>query len=106
MATVMAASDLLIGKPGGLTTFEALASGLPFVVAEPFLIPGQEEGNADFLVETGIGRRAKDVEQAVRVVGNLLRAPEQLTAMGQAARTHARPDAVQVIIDTLYPGEG
>ncbi len=106
MATVMAASDLLIGKPGGLTTFEALASGLPFVVAEPFLIPGQEEGNADFLVETGIGRRARDVEQAVRVVGNLLRAPEQLVAMGQAARTHARPDAVQVIVDTLFPDEG
>lgn len=103
MATVMAASDLILGKPGGLTTFEALASGLPFVVADPFLIPGQEEGNADFLVETGIGRRARDVEQAVRVVGTLIQAPEQLAAMSKAALSHAKPDAVQTIMETIYP---
>ena len=49
MDEYMAASDLIVGKPGGLTTSEALASGLVFVIVSP--IPGQEERNADHLLE-------------------------------------------------------
>ena len=48
---VMAAADLAITKPGGLTTSECLAMGLPMIVTSP--IPGQEERNADFLLENG-----------------------------------------------------
>jgi len=55
---VMAASDLAISKPGGLTTSECLAMGLPMVVISP--IPGQEERNADYLLENGAALKAHD----------------------------------------------
>ena len=48
----MAASDLLVGKAGGLTSSEALASGLVMVIINP--IPGQEERNSDHLLEEGV----------------------------------------------------
>ncbi len=51
MHELMRMSDLFIGKPGGLTTSEALACGLPMAVFSP--IPGQEERNADHLLEEG-----------------------------------------------------
>lgn len=51
MDKFMSASDLIVGKPGGLTTSEALAKGLIFVVVNP--IPGQEERNSDHLLEKG-----------------------------------------------------
>ena len=57
----MSVSDLVITKPGGLTTTESLASGLPIIVINP--MPGQEEGNAKFIennqtVYRGMFRRA------------------------------------------------
>ena len=51
MDELMAAADLYVGKPGGLTTSEALSKGLPMVVINP--IPGQEERNSDHLLEAG-----------------------------------------------------
>ena len=53
MDEFMAAADLMIGKPGGLTTSESLINGLGWVVANP--IPGQEEKNAIYLLENGAG---------------------------------------------------
>ena len=50
---LMSASDLVITKPGGLTTTESLASGLPIIVINP--IPGQEEENAEFLENHNVG---------------------------------------------------
>lgn len=49
---LMSISDLVITKPGGLTTTESLASGLPIIVINP--IPGQEEENAEFLEQKGV----------------------------------------------------
>lgn len=51
MDELMSASDLIVGKPGGLTTSESLAKGLIFVIVNP--IPGQEERNSDHLLEKG-----------------------------------------------------
>ena len=56
IASLMGACDLAVGKSGGLTTAECLAMGLPLVVFDP--IPGQEERNADFLLEVGAGVKA------------------------------------------------
>jgi UDP-N-acetylglucosamine:LPS N-acetylglucosamine transferase len=47
-----------ISKPGGLTTSECLALGLPMIVVSP--IPGQEERNADYLLENGAALKAHD----------------------------------------------
>jgi processive 1,2-diacylglycerol beta-glucosyltransferase len=74
----MQMSDLYIGKPGGLTTAESLASGLPMFIVAP--IPGQEERNSDHLLEKGIA---------------------QLQAMREKAFAYSRPHAAETIVDTL-----
>jgi Glycosyltransferase family 28 C-terminal domain len=59
MDEYMAAADLLVGKPGGLTSSEALARGLALVIVRP--IPGQEERNADHLLEAGAAIRCNNL---------------------------------------------
>ena len=49
---LMDASDCIISKPGGLTTSEAMAKGLPMIIVDP--IPGQEDRNTDFLTNNGV----------------------------------------------------
>lgn len=59
MDELMTAADLYVGKPGGLTTSEALAKRLPMVVINP--IPGQEERNSDHLLEQGVAIRCNNL---------------------------------------------
>lgn len=101
MAQLMGASEFLVAKPGGLTTFEALASGLPFVVFWPFLIPGQEEGNAEFLAETGAGVIAKDLGELEAVLKSFESDPGKLRVMAVAAHEQAQPKATQLIVENL-----
>ena len=58
---LMAAADLLITKPGGLTTAEALSAGLPMIVTHP--IPGPEERHVRYLVQQGVAVQAKTLEE-------------------------------------------
>ncbi|MBS1715586.1 MAG: hypothetical protein JST30_14755 [Armatimonadetes bacterium] len=101
MAGFMHASDLIVAKPGGITTFEALASGLPFVVFEPFLIPGQEELNAEFLVDEGIGVRVGSASDLGSVLGGLLSDDARRSGMSAQALVHARPRAAREIVTRL-----
>lgn len=57
---MMDKADVIVTKPGGLTTTEALSKKLPMVI--PFAIPGQEKENADFLAETGVAIYVDDIE--------------------------------------------
>jgi len=95
MDQYMAAADLLIGKAGGLTTSEALARELPMALVEP--IPGQEERNADHLLEAGAAIRCNNLPAAAWKIATLFEQPEKLRAMKQAARAMAHPDAARVI---------
>jgi processive 1,2-diacylglycerol beta-glucosyltransferase len=95
----MAAATLLIGKPGGLTISEAMASGLPLVIISP--IPGQEERNCDHLLEMGIAIKCNEYTTLAYKIGKLLDDPARLGQMRQNALTWARPDAAQVIAQTL-----
>jgi len=100
MDQYMAAADLLIGKAGGLTTSEALARELPMALVEP--IPGQEERNADHLLEAGAAIRCNNLAAAAWKIATLMDQPEKLREMRHAARAMARPDAARVIaLDTL-----
>jgi processive 1,2-diacylglycerol beta-glucosyltransferase len=96
---IMAASDLAITKPGGLTTSECLAVGLPMVVVSP--IPGQEERNADFLLENGAAMKACDAGALAWRVDRLLREPHQMAAMRGNALRLGRPDAARVVLATI-----
>ena len=95
MDQYMAAADLLIGKAGGLTTSEALARELPMALIEP--IPGQEERNADHLLESGAAIRCNNLPAAAWKIAKLLDQPDKLAAMKRAARAMARPDAARRI---------
>ncbi len=101
MASYMAACDLLVAKPGGLTTFEDLAVGKPFVVYWPFLIPGQEEGNAEFLESSGAGVVCKTLGELVAEVASLAASPDRRSQMSGRALDLAVPDSVKRIVDDL-----
>lgn len=101
MARLMAAADLMVGKSGGLTTSEALAMGLPFVVYRPFLIPGQEEGNARFLAEVGAGIETSGLADLSQQVARLLGDPARRETMSAAGRKHAKPHAATSIVNRV-----
>lgn len=81
---VMAASDLIITKPGGMTTTEAVALEVPMLLYKP--LPGQEEDNARFLLHRGVAKQATDVRDVVAQAEVLLANPETLDAMRERAR--------------------
>jgi processive 1,2-diacylglycerol beta-glucosyltransferase len=95
MNQYMAAADLLVGKAGGLTTSEALARALPMALIEP--IPGQEERNADHLLEAGAAIRCNSLAAAAWKIARLLDDPARLRKMQEAARGMARPGAAAAI---------
>ena len=99
MHELMRASDLSIGKPGGLTSSEALASGLPMVVMHP--VPGQEERNSDHLLEWGVAIRANSPESFGWRIAGLLADRERLAAMRARALERARPFAADAVVDGL-----
>lgn len=88
---LMDAASVLVTKPGGLTTAEALSRGLPMVLVDP--IPGQEAHNARFLTARGCAVLAESVGQTAQLVDGLLRDPSRLAMMRAAARQCGRPEA-------------
>ncbi len=90
MQELMAISELVITKPGGLTTSEALALGKPLFILNP--IPGQEAANSDFLLEHGAAAKANRLEDLPYRLEKLLGSPK-LAEMAAAARALGKPDA-------------
>jgi processive 1,2-diacylglycerol beta-glucosyltransferase len=97
MEKYMAAADLLVGKAGGLTTSEALSRILPMALIEP--IPGQEERNADHLLEAGAAIRCNNLPAAGWKIAALLDDPPRLERMRDAARSMAKPNAAAIIAE-------
>lgn len=97
MDQYMAAADLMVGKAGGLTTSEALARALPMALVEP--IPGQEERNADHLLEAGAAIRCNNLPAAAWKIAALLDDSTRLARMKEAARGLGRPGAAAAIAE-------
>ncbi len=91
----MAASDLLVGKAGGLTSSEALARGLVLVIVNP--IPGQEERNSDHFLEEGVALRCNNLPALPYKIDSLLADGERFARMREAVRRLARPNAAMDI---------
>jgi len=87
----MYASDLLVSKPGGLTSSEALVAELPMVLVKP--LPGQEERNMRYLVSRDVAAHAKNEPHLVHTLNAFLRSPQRLTELRARMRTLRRPDA-------------
>lgn len=96
---LMHISNIVITKPGGLTTSESLASNLPLVLINP--IPGQEEENADFLVRNGVAVLIKKDDNIARVLKNLYRHPEKIDEMRSHIPSLAKPNSTKTICDIL-----
>ncbi|WP_409030976.1 MGDG synthase family glycosyltransferase [Janthinobacterium sp. CG_23.3] len=99
---LMACADLVVTKPGGLTSSECLAMGLPMIVNSP--IPGQEERNADFLLEQGVALKAFDAVTLEYRVRHLLENPAKLAEMAAKARALGRPDAARQVLQRVLGG--
>jgi processive 1,2-diacylglycerol beta-glucosyltransferase len=95
----MAASDLMVGKAGGLTASEALAKGLVLVVVNP--IPGQEERNSDHLLEEGVAVRCNNIPALAYKIDRLLDDSARLAMMRANVQRMARPRAAETIVATL-----
>jgi processive 1,2-diacylglycerol beta-glucosyltransferase len=94
MHELMAVADLIITKPGGLTSSEALAMGKPLIIINP--IPGQEAANSDFLLERGAAAKVNRLEDLPYRLEQLL-GTKKLADLARAARALGRPNAAAAV---------
>lgn len=104
MPDFMKAADILVTKAGPGTINEALNAGLPIILYSR--LPGQEEGNVDFVVQTRTGVWAPKPDEIARVVHKWVTQPEEYEKTVQACKIHARPNAARdiahLLIDTIH----
>jgi len=100
---LMEASDIIITKPGGLTTSEALAKSLPMIIIHP--IPGQEAKNTEFLLQQGVALRAEDSGDVRALVQELFSNSVKLDQMRENADLIKKPNAAiktaQLVLDSI-----
>ena len=87
----MDASDIILTKPGGITTAEALAKGLPMLIVNP--LPGQEAMNTKFLLKEGVAIKAENPDEVVVLLEELFENNNKLKTMRDKARLLAKPDS-------------
>src|SRR5205823_4617340 len=88
---LMQVADLVVSKPGGLTTSEVLARGAVMVIVNP--IPGQESRNSDYLLESGAAIKANNIATLGYKINALLQDPDRLEQLRDNARRIAKPRA-------------
>ena len=98
---LMSISDLVVTKPGGLTTTESLASGLPMIIINP--IPGQEEENAEFLESKGVGVWLKKNDDISKILYDLFSDESKLENMKKNALLLGKIDSTKDICEILLP---
>ena len=102
---LMQVADLVVSKPGGLTTSETLARGAVMVIVNP--IPGQESRNSDYLLENGAAIKVNNTATIAHKITRLLSDSERLAALRANVRRIARPRAAFDVVAkalALIPG--
>lgn len=94
---LMDAADLIITKPGGLTTSEAMAKGLPMVIVNP--IPGQEDRNTEFLVNNGCAMAVSPTYELEEIIYILTHNQKRLELMRESIAQFAHPDSTKRLCD-------
>lgn len=97
---LMSISDLVITKPGGLTTTESLASGLPIVVINP--IPGQEEENAEYLEKNKVAIWIRKNDNVEEILNDLFSNPSKMREMKIRARLISKKNSTKDICKILF----
>ncbi len=93
----MDAADCIVTKPGGLTTSEALAKGLPMIIANP--IPGQEDRNVEFLLNNGVAFKISSTYPIDEALYQLFFNEDRLKTMGEMVKTIGKPYATRDFVD-------
>ena len=96
---LMSISDLVVTKPGGLTTTESLASGLPIVVINP--IPGQEEENAEYLEKNKVAIWIRKNDNVEEILNDLFSNPTKMREMKIRARLLSKKNSTKDICKIL-----
>lgn len=94
---LMAVSDCIVTKSGGLTVSEALGSHLPLIVIDP--IPGQERKNCDVVVKAGAAVETGNPDEIRTVIQDFIAHPERIDRMKQKAEQMSRPYAAKDIAE-------
>jgi processive 1,2-diacylglycerol beta-glucosyltransferase len=94
---LMAVADLVVSKPGGLTTSETLARGAAMVIVNP--IPGQESRNSDFLLENGAAIKVNNIATLAHKIDGLLDDPARLAQLKANVARLARPRAAYDVVE-------
>lgn len=97
---LMQIADLVVSKPGGLTTTEILSSQVPFAIINP--IPGQEEENAEFLLNNGAAVRIFDAKKAKPFLDNLLSDEIRIENMKKMQAHIAKPNSTRDIVEIIF----
>ena len=93
ISTIMDASDCIVTKPGGLTTSESLVKGLPMIIINP--IPGQEERNTQFLMNTGCAMSATKTCPLDECIYQLLMSDTRIETMKRSISEIAKPNSTR-----------
>lgn len=96
---LMNIADFVVSKPGGLTTTEVLVSNVPFVVINP--IPGQEEENANFLLNSGAAARIYSAEKTKPFFEQLINNKVRLNGMKEMQKLIAKPNSTKDICEII-----
>lgn len=94
---MMDASDIIVSKPGGLTTSEAFAKGLPMIIMNP--IPGQEDKNLMFLINNGAVAAVNETYTMTDVIHQLFGFPERLEELKVCAERLGKPKSTQALYE-------
>jgi processive 1,2-diacylglycerol beta-glucosyltransferase len=96
---MMDAADCIITKPGGITSSEALAKGLPMIMVNP--IPGHETRNAEFMLNNGIALYATNSFPLEEAVFSLFKHPDRLEDLRATLALYAKNDASRALCEFL-----
>jgi processive 1,2-diacylglycerol beta-glucosyltransferase len=102
VAALMRKASLLVSKPGGVTSAEAMAAGVPMLLIRP--LPGQERGNTNVLVRHGAAVHIRHDREVEPVVTALMKNAELLGMMRERAAALGRPTAATRIAEAVLAG--
>jgi processive 1,2-diacylglycerol beta-glucosyltransferase len=88
---LMHVSDIVVSKPGGVTTSEVLAKGKPMVIIKP--LPGQEANNTRYLTEKGAAIKLGNAKEINKVIDEFINSPYKLGRLSEAARSISKPNS-------------
>lgn len=96
---LMSISDILITKPGGLTISESLIKNLPIIITST--IPGQEERNADYIINSGMAAKVKEASELTILISQLIQSKLRLTHMRDMANEKSKPNSTKNICELM-----